>query len=88
MPNNRGGGGGGVRVLKHPPKLPKVNYLMLLINIMTSANRSSTPRHCLRALHLAGYLLEPGWYRSFGFVLVLMWFVELLHKGLALCIGK
>ena len=29
------GGGGGLRVLKHPPKLPKVNYLLLLLILST-----------------------------------------------------
>ena len=27
----RGGSRGGLRVLEHPPKLPKVNYLLLLL---------------------------------------------------------
>ena len=33
---SRGGSRGGLRVLEHPPKLPKVNYLLLLlINLLS-----------------------------------------------------
>ena len=30
------GGGGGLRVLKHPPKLPKINYLLFnIVNLLS-----------------------------------------------------
>ena len=33
----RGGSRGGLRVLKHPPKLPKINYLLfrLIVNLLS-----------------------------------------------------
>ena len=36
LPVISGGSRGGLRVLKHPPKLPKVNYLLLLLITVNS----------------------------------------------------
>ena len=36
LKSSSGGSRGGLRVLKHPPKLPKVNYLLLLLITVNS----------------------------------------------------